>query len=182
MNKMLFHYTVGIKIRSIIDSGVILASPLKPKPREKAIAWLSSNNVFEKTANKIILKPGDVEGTLLDQKGTEEMCKGLFRFGVNPENYPGIVYGWPRVAVEARIPPKIKKLLVSRAKKAKVNPEQWHGVIGNIDIVNTSLEQYINGVWTPISFEEAMPVENGYTIESRTMNRLPVADESWKKV
>lgn len=178
----LYHYTNGTKVRDIIDSGFILGTPKKPKPREKQICWLSSHPHWEKTANKIAMSSGG-DTKLLTQHETEDMCKGLFRFVIVPDTFPGTIYQWPRLSVEARIPAVIKKRLVSRAKKAGVNPSQWFGVLGDVPVQHTSLESLIGGVWTAVSFDEAQPVDNGmHVISGVTMKRLPTREDEWSEL
>lgn len=177
----LYHYTNGNKITAIINSGLILSSPDKPKPREKPIAWLSSNSVWEKTANKIILKNG--ESKLLNQQETNFYCSGLFRFAFESNDYPQELFQWPKLAVKARIPDNIKKRLVSRAKKASVKPEQWFGLLGNLDITKSKLEAYINKEWVEINFEDARPIENELRVyDAGTSIQHAVSESQWKDI
>lgn len=178
----LYHYTNGTHLLKILSAGFLKATPNNPKPREKKICWLSSNPSWEKTANKVLMMP-DGESRLMDQADTEKYCKGLFRFVLNTDTYPGEVIGWPRLAVAARIPDKIKKRLLTRAKKAKVAPSQWFGILGELPLEHTTLEQLVDGQWHAISFDEAKPVENGMDVVSGvTMKRLPNAESDWSKI
>jgi hypothetical protein len=178
---VLYHYTNGNKISSIIRSGIIISSPEKPKPREKSIAWLSSNPLWEKTANKIILQNGI--STLLNQTETSYYCRGLFRFVFDLSTYPGEIFQWPKLAVKARIPDGIKKRLVSRAKKASVKPEQWYGLIGNMNIAHSKLEVYVDGTWMKISINDAKPIDNGIQVhDAGTTIQRSVSEEQWKKI
>lgn len=177
----LYHYTNGLKIRSIISDGVINGNPKNPKPREKRVVWLSSNSIWEKTANKIIeLNPGETK--LLNKNETEFYCKGLFRFVFISSLLDVNAIAWPRLSVEAKIPPVIKKRLVKRAKNAGVSPEQWHGVIGDLSVKGLKIEKFINGNWIEIEASEAIPNENGYNIGSRTALKGDVSDNDWKKI
>lgn len=178
----LFHYTNGTKIRAIIDSNTIEASPKKPKPREKAVCWFSSNPLWEKTANKIVMT-GSGESKLLNMDETNEICGGLFRFVIDSEQFINELYPYPRLATVARIPDKIKKLLLKRAKKCGVKPEEWWGIIGPVPVDRTTLEQYVDGKWVPVDMNTAKPTETGLNVVSGvTMKYLPTKDSEWDNV
>lgn len=177
----LYHYTNGNKIHRILQEGLINTSPDKPKPREKGIVWLSSHPEWEKTANKIILKDG--ETTLLNQKETEYYCKGLFRLVLDTETYPSKVEQWPKIAVLARMPQNIKKRLVSRAKKASVNPSQWFGTLHPIETKYLTVEVYINNKWIGVNKDEIKLSEHGLNIvDAGTSIKVSADNSQWKNI
>ena len=51
--EMIFHYTTGVKLRSIINSGFIKPTTAKIEPHEKPVAWFSTLATWEPTATKV---------------------------------------------------------------------------------------------------------------------------------
>lgn len=177
----LYHYTNGIKIRKIIESGEIKMSPERPKPMEKRICWLSSHPLWEKTANKIMMT--ETGSQLLNEAETEQMCGGLFRFVIDSETYPDKIIQWPRLGVEARIPPNVKKRLIDRAQKANVQPTQWFGTLNPIQIQYCTLEMKVNGSWESVDFDKAKPLDNPFRVlDGGAQKYLPTSDDEWKHV
>jgi hypothetical protein len=180
---LLYHYTNGTKLELIQNDGIIKSSPEVTKLKEKPIAWLSSNAVFEKTATKIIQS---VDGTkLCNMEETALYCKGIYRFGFVETELEGVLH-WPRLGVQARIPESIKKRLLKRAKLAKVSPNQWYGVLDNISIENATLEAWRGGRWVlaDLSAEiQHINAAGGSTVISKNgLKAIDVANENWKNI
>jgi hypothetical protein len=59
---VIFHYTTGLKLRSIINSGHIKPSTAHVPISEKPVAWFSTNPTWEPTATKAPIpgKPGQL--------------------------------------------------------------------------------------------------------------------------
>jgi len=174
----LYHYTNGTKLHLIEEAGFIRSSPEKTKLKEKPVAWLSSNHHFEKTATKIVMIKGQTK--LCNMEETAQYCNGLYRFVFNKNDLPAI-FQWPRLAVEARIPDKIKKRLVKRAKMAKVSASEWFGVLGNISIENAKVEKWDGQKWLEVNLiEEASKTAKSNSVRTKTgAKRLPISDQSW---
>jgi hypothetical protein len=49
----IYHYTTGLKLRSIINSGAIKPTTAKIEPHEKPVAWFSTQEQWEPTATKV---------------------------------------------------------------------------------------------------------------------------------
>ena len=49
----IYHYTTGLKLRSIINSGCIKPTTAKIEPHEKPVAWYSTSSQWEPTATKV---------------------------------------------------------------------------------------------------------------------------------
>lgn len=172
----LYHYTNGLKIAAIVNAGILMATPEKPKPGEKRVVWFSSNPLWEKTANKIVSING--EEKLLDMKGTEKYTQGLFRIKLKKESMENL-YGWPLLAAKARIPENIKKRLTKRAKAAKVNAQEWFGVIGDVELKEFVVEKMINDRWIEIVDYKSLPVPK---YSSVALNKSFVSNQDWKKI
>jgi hypothetical protein len=50
---IIYHYTTGLKLRSIINSGCIKPTTAKIEPHEKPVAWFSTSPLWEPTATKV---------------------------------------------------------------------------------------------------------------------------------
>jgi hypothetical protein len=86
------HYTTGLKLRSIINSGCIKPTTAKIEPHEKPVAWFSTQEHWEPTATKIPI-PG-LAGQLL----TARAQNGLVRITVPGTSAPYVFQQLPFVA------------------------------------------------------------------------------------
>ncbi|HBC3917611.1 hypothetical protein R7P37_23810 [Vibrio sp. 431] len=136
----LFHYTLGIKLESIFEMGLLRTSPLKPQYPEKPICWLSSNPNFEMSALKLGM---DMSGqsSLMTLAQMAKYGDGLYRFVFDSEQMPVDIYPWAILKPRSKAKPKITKRLIERAKLAKANPNEWFGTLDQpISIANAVLE------------------------------------------
>ena len=60
--EIIYHYTTGLKLRGIINSGCIKPTTAKIEPHEKPVAWFSTSPQWEPTATKVSI-PG-VQGQI----------------------------------------------------------------------------------------------------------------------
>jgi len=169
---------------SILKDGHLRTVPDKKSLRlkEKPIMWLSSNPTFEKTASKIIMKNGVAK--LCNMEETEKYCNGLYRFVFNEGDLEGVL-SWPRVAVEARMPEKVKQRLIKRGKKAKVDPRQWFGVLNNVDILSVKLEKRVGKKWVEVEIKDEVRKisKEGHVVsQGGSVKRLPVEDAEWSGI
>ncbi len=179
---MLYHYTNGTKLAQIKKDGFIKSVPDITTKKEKPVAWLSTNPLFEKTANKIVMING--VSKLCNMEETATYCNGLYRFCFEKESLESL-FQWPRLSVEARIPEKIKNTLTKRAKKAKVSPSQWWGVLGNISIANSTLERWDGQRWVFSSLDEEInrvDKDGLNVVTQKGMKRLPISDSEWSNI
>ena len=87
-----FHYTTGMKLRSIINSGAIKPSTAHVPAHEKPVAWFSTSPEWEPTATKTSA-PGK-----LGQLTTAEAQNGLVRITVPEACAPYGIQQLPKVA------------------------------------------------------------------------------------
>jgi hypothetical protein len=87
-----YHYTTGLKIRSIINSGSIKPSTAHVPPTEKPVAWFSTSPTWEPTATKCPIpgKPG--------QLVTAKAQGGLVRITVPTNSAPYRIQQLPKIA------------------------------------------------------------------------------------
>jgi hypothetical protein len=70
-----FHYTTELKLQEIIDSGIIrLATKSTFHKKEKPIAWLSTNPIWENTATKMIVKDGRIQKMTFEEQLEQVGC------------------------------------------------------------------------------------------------------------
>jgi hypothetical protein len=176
-----YHYTTGMKLNGLRQKGFIKTSPDKPKPRERAIVWLSTNPIWEATAAK-----GAFDSRLGKQRlmTKEEMVQqlGLVRFVIDSDTYPDEIIPWVRLPTAARIPKVIKDRLVKRAKLSKVDPNQWAGTLREIRLEHTQLEKWVDGEWLPFSLEEAqadISTGNSTIVDARSTMASTIQTSDW---
>ena len=87
-----YHYTTGLKLKKIINSGAIKPTTAKIEPHEKPVAWFSTQDQWEPTATKVPI-PGK-QGQLLTAKAQG----GLVRISVPGTCAPYLVPQLPLIA------------------------------------------------------------------------------------
>ena len=87
-----FHYSTGLKLRSIINSGAIKPTTAKIEPHEKPVAWFSTQEQWEPTATKVPT-PGK-----LGQLITAKSQSGLVRITVPGTCAPYVFQQLPLIA------------------------------------------------------------------------------------
>ena len=90
--KHVYHYTTGLKLRSIINSGCIKPTTAKIEPNEKPVAWFSTSPAWEPTATKVPI-PGK-QGQII----TAQAQSGLVRITVPATCAPYIFPQLPLIA------------------------------------------------------------------------------------
>ena len=88
----IYHYTTGLKLRSIINSGCIKPTTAKIEPNEKPVAWFSTSPEWEPTATKVPI-PG-IQG----QIETAKAQAGLVRITVPGTCAPYVFSQLPLIA------------------------------------------------------------------------------------
>jgi hypothetical protein len=87
-----YHYTTGLKLRSIINSGCIKPTTARIEPHEKPVAWFSTQDQWEPTATKVPV-PG-----MAGQIETAKAQNGLVRITVPGAFAPYGIQQLPKVA------------------------------------------------------------------------------------
>jgi hypothetical protein len=117
-----FHYTVSAYLGSILESRAIKpATAFTPIKRHRAV-WLSSNPVWEQTANKLVRSDGG-KIRKLDMAGTAEIGGGLVRIEVDPKAAP---YSFRDYIRRAKVSKKIEAALISAAVGMGADPAEWY--------------------------------------------------------
>ena len=111
-----YHYTTGLKLRSIINSGCIKPTTAKIEPHEKPVAWFSTSPQWEPTATKVPI-PGK-QGQLL----TAKVQGGLVRITVPGTCAP---YLFPQLPLIAGTSPQACIGLLHAGLELGADPGAW---------------------------------------------------------
>jgi hypothetical protein len=113
---VLYHYTTGLKLRSIINSGCIKPTTAKIEPEEKPVAWFSTSPTWEPTATKVPV-PGK-QGQII----TAEAQSGLVRITVPATCAP---YKFPQLPLIACTSIKACIGLLHAGLELGADPRAW---------------------------------------------------------
>ena len=111
-----FHYTTGLKLRSIINSGCIRPTTAKIEPHEKPVAWFSTSPEWEPTATK-----APIPGTA-GQIATAQAQGGLVRITVPGTCAP---YVFPQLPLIAGTKPSVCIGLLLAGLELGSEPNTW---------------------------------------------------------
>ena len=111
-----FHYTTGLKLKQIINSGCIRPSTAHIEPHEKSVAWFSTSPEWEPTATKVPI-PG-IQG----QIATAQAQGGLVRITVPGSAAP---YVFPRLPLIAGTKPSVCIGLLIAGLELGSDPDTW---------------------------------------------------------
>jgi len=115
----IWHYTVGWKLASILNTRKIFQTMVGVEPPEKPVAWFSKNRIWEPTASKM---PGyGLPKEFLMQANHEE-CGGLVRIGIQERHAPHGIQDLRRVAHADR---RMVDGLIRTGIRMGANPEHW---------------------------------------------------------
>lgn len=141
---MVWHYTLGVYIYQIVESGEIR---LSNNTKDRPIVWFSSNPDWEETARRNFNTNG--VRIPLDRQETEKYGHGLYRIGVYPDRAD--LKPWLRLKSMARLSPRSVELLVSSAESVGANPYDWWGSVSPVPKRYwESIERFENGEWKSI--------------------------------
>jgi hypothetical protein len=112
----LFHFTTGMKLRQIINTGAIKPTTAKIEPHEKPVAWFSTSPAWEPTATKVPL-PG-----MAGQIETAKAQGGLVRITVPGTCAP---YVFPQLPLIAGTKPGVCIGLLLAGLELGSDPDTW---------------------------------------------------------
>jgi hypothetical protein len=111
-----YHYTTGMKLRSIINSGCIRPTTAKIEPHEKPVAWYSTSPTWEPTCTKVPI-PG-MQGRIETAKAQD----GLVRITVPGTCAP---YAFPQLPLIAGTKPSVCIGLLVAGLELGSDPDTW---------------------------------------------------------
>jgi hypothetical protein len=112
----IFHYTTGLKLRSIINTGAIKPTTAKIEPHERPVAWFSTQDQWEPTATKVPI-PG-----IAGQLATARAQGGLARITVPGTCAP---YIFPQLPLIAGTKPSVCIGLLVAGLELGSDPDTW---------------------------------------------------------
>lgn len=125
---MAWHYTVGLKLPLIRESGTLRPADAYIAPGERPILWFSTNQYWEKTAAKAVREAGSTR--MLSMRETAERGKGLYRFGLPAEQ----LTRWPEIGKQAGIRAAMRNALMRVGRAKGANPAEWYGTLGEMPV------------------------------------------------
>lgn len=122
----LYHYTIGLKVPSILTEGCIRTTPSKPVRPERAIAWLSSNSDYENTALKIgVDRAGNASVMTLPEM--DQFGGGVWRVAFDVEPAAAGLLPWEPLWKASKMGFGMAQRLARRAGECSANPGDWWG-------------------------------------------------------
>jgi hypothetical protein len=112
----IYHYTTGLKLRHIVNSGAIKPTTAKIEPHEKPVAWFSTQDQWEPTATKSPI-PG-----MQGQIETAKAQGGLVRITVPGTSAP---YVFPQLPLIAGTKPSVCIGLLVAGLELGSDPDTW---------------------------------------------------------
>jgi hypothetical protein len=112
----IFHYTTGLKLRQIVNSGCIKPTTAKIEPHEKPVAWFSTQDQWEPTCTKVPV-PG-----IAGQIATARAQGGLVRITVPGTCAP---YGFAQLPLIAGTKPSVCIGLLVAGLELGSDPDTW---------------------------------------------------------
>jgi hypothetical protein len=140
--KLLWHYTVGMKMPAIVRSGVLKPAVAFVPEGEIPVVWFSSEPRWEQTANKMLMTAAG-QLVCLNFEQTVMLFGGGYRFGVPAHQ----LLSWPKLKTVARIHPDTERALVCSAKDLGANPDTWAGAIEPVSVSACRVERLTDAGW-----------------------------------
>ena len=141
--KLLWHYTAEHRIGDILRCGYVDVARLHILPPERAIAWFSTDQYWERTVRK-----AEPYGSM------EEMLRAevkLYRIGVLPEAAP---LNWTAIRKQSGMSAQIANRLAAAARKWGANPLDWYGSFSPVlESQWQAIEVFKNG-WEKLTITE----------------------------
>jgi len=143
--KTAWHYTTGEKAKLIFESGELKPTGAFIEAHEKPILWFSTNQDWERTANKWIMAP-DGKILPLTMEETRNMGGGLFRFGM-----PSLqLIQWPKLARLANMRSKIQWALEEGGLRAGADFREWCGLLEPVSIDALTCQTMTDSGWDDV--------------------------------
>jgi hypothetical protein len=147
-NLIAWHYTIGLKLPLIRESGSLRPSTAGIGPDERPVLWFSTAPYWEPTAAKMIARSMkerlESEDGLpfrrLSMQENTEMGEGLYRFGLSAS----ALIRWPEIGKRAGMRAEMRKNLMKTGRQQGADPAQWHGAFSQIPIDGLLLQQLVD--------------------------------------
>jgi hypothetical protein len=114
-----WHYTKGVHLAAICESGVIRPATAFVVRPERPVVWFSLAPLWEPTVG--VYKVG--VGGVVSMEETAKVANGVFRFGVAPATAP---HDWTAFCRLSRANPRILASMASTARTQGADPANWY--------------------------------------------------------
>jgi hypothetical protein len=142
-----WHYTVGLKLPAIRESGVLRPTDACIESYEKPVCWFSVNPYWEPTSAKISHQSFIAAVTSEDRAAfrrfmqeTAEVGEGLYRFGMPTS---GLIR-WPEIGKRANIKAFMRNALMRSGRAQGAEPSQWYGTLHEVPIEGLIFQQLVD--------------------------------------
>jgi hypothetical protein len=142
-----YHYTVGVRMESILNDGLLLPATAGVPAGEKPAVWFTLRSTgFEPTARKMVMEPGG-ELRSLSVEETEALADGLYRIGVDATS----LLDFEAYKALSGVDPRMLAALIKAAQEEGSDPAEW---MVSFDAVPRgrwrSVELYLDGAWVSV--------------------------------
>lgn len=151
----IWHYTIGERLKPIIESGRINLATANVPEHERAAAWFSSNVRYEPTAQKLL----ELDGVnhVMTEKQTAQRGRGLVRIEVASDAAP---LTWKEFKRQSGIKLRDIKHVEKRARDLHAHPGQWYASFEPVGADSwLAIEVWDGTTWLPLA-EDAGDVES----------------------
>ncbi|AJW63675.1 hypothetical protein VO54_02203 [Elizabethkingia miricola] len=145
--KRFFHYTLESRLQTIIDSGEInLATKSTYLKKEKPVAWVSTNAIWENTATKMKAINGKPVMMSFDEQVKEFGCARIEVKDIGLMTWAKLKY---KAKMDFNIADRMEAVGISKGSR----PSEWHGSLTTIKKKNwIRAEVFKDGEW--VLYEE----------------------------
>ncbi len=145
-NEIRWHYTIGHRLKQILEDGEIRPATAGVPKGEKPAVWFSVHTEWEPTANKFAVGV-DGKPVVLTREQTEEHGGGLCRIGVAPATAP---YNWDAHKLSSGITASEARRIYQKAIAQGARPGHWFTTYSTVPRSQwLAVEVYDNARWVP---------------------------------
>jgi hypothetical protein len=147
--KMVWHYTVGEKLKLITAARYLRPTDGYVDKDERPALWFSRRDSYEPVACKDIVR-GRVR-TSLNVEETHRLGGGLIRFGLPADDER--LHDWRRFKIESGITQRTARRLERTARRKGSYSAQWSVSYDPIPLEDLTLERYDleSGTWEAVT-------------------------------
>ena len=148
--KKYYHYTHFQALTDITESGYIrLATASTYAKKEKAVAWVSSNEHWENTATKMVgTATGETKKLTFDEQVSNFGCARIEVKGAGLQT-------WGKLKHTAKMDIRMAVSLEKTGKEQGADPNEWFGSLKPIMRKDwLSIEVFNDGAWKKVVIED----------------------------
>jgi hypothetical protein len=143
-----WHYTTGLKLPLIRESGCLRPTDAYIEPGERPVLWWSTNPYWEPTSAKVtgqsfkeVITSGNPRLACRRwMQETAELGEGLYRFGLPVRE----LIRWPEIGKRAGIRAWMRNSLMKTGRLQGADPAQWYGTFDAVPIDGLLFQQLVD--------------------------------------